>query len=326
MGGRALDMSDGWETKRRRGPGNDWVVIRLAARGTVRRVEVDTSNFKGNYPESCSLEVIDAGTGDAPVSGGEPRAGADAGAAGAPADPGMAVEFQNLHQLDEVVVWREALPRTRLLPHWRHRFDAADAGAATHVRFSVYPDGGVARLRVLGTVDQQGAEDLRLRHLNALLDEAATAELLRCCGSAAWAREMAAARPFASLAHLRAAGGEVWARLGRDDWLEAFAAHPRIGERLVPPAAAATAGWAAREQSATRQADPETLAALVEGNRAYEDRFGHRYIVFATGRDAEELLAILSRRLDNPPERELEVAAEEQRKITNLRLEKLLRA
>ncbi|HYN86722.1 MAG TPA: allantoicase [Pyrinomonadaceae bacterium] len=128
MPGRALSMSDGWETKRRRGPGNDWAVVRLGAKGTVRRVEVDTSHFKGNFPESCSLEACDAG--DARVT--EKNA------------PALA--------------WREVLPRTRLQAHARREFSETikDVGAVTHVRLQIYPDGGVARLRVYS--DAEGLE------------------------------------------------------------------------------------------------------------------------------------------------------------------------
>jgi OHCU decarboxylase len=165
----------------------------------------------------------------------------------------------------------------------------------------------------------------RLRRLNGLPDAEAAAELLRCCGSTAWASAMAARRPFSGLDALRAAGEETWARLGPEDRLEALAAHPRIGERQPPPAAAATASWAAGEQASTRGAAARTLAALAEANQAYEARFGHRFIVFATGKGSEELLGILRQRLGNDAEQELEIAAEEQRKIINLRLEKLLR-
>ncbi|HZT59283.1 MAG TPA: allantoicase [Pyrinomonadaceae bacterium] len=124
MPGRGRDMGDGWETKRRRGPGHDWCVVRLGAAGTITRVEVDTAHFKGNFPESCSLEV----------------AGATAGV------------------MDEAALdslqWRELLPRTPLQAHARHFYERElrDAGEATHARFRIYPDGGVSRLRLYGRV------------------------------------------------------------------------------------------------------------------------------------------------------------------------------
>jgi allantoicase len=129
MPGRAADMSDGWETKRRRGPGYDWSVIKLARAGDIKRIEVDTSHFKGNYPDSCSLEACDA--------------------------RGEAVNESNLSSLS----WTEILPRTKLQAHTRHFYEdeIKKTGAATHVRFNIYPDGGVSRLRIYGTIE--GRED-----------------------------------------------------------------------------------------------------------------------------------------------------------------------
>lgn len=123
--GPPRNMGEGWETRRRRGPGHDWVVIRLGRRARIEEVEVDTTHFKGNYPESCALEVCDA-------PDAEPRKLAGEG-----------------------VEWRTLLPRTPLGPDTRHRFGAEleDAGAVTHVRLSIFPDGGVARLRVYGHPD-----------------------------------------------------------------------------------------------------------------------------------------------------------------------------
>ncbi|HEX8472555.1 MAG TPA: allantoicase [Pyrinomonadaceae bacterium] len=131
MPGRAHDMSDGWETRRRRGAGHDWVVIRLGARGTIRRIEVDTAHFKGNFPESCWLEVCDAPGGVT----------------------GDALDESALSSLP----WRELLPRTRLQAHTRHFYEEelnAAVGAATHVRFNIFPDGGVSRLRLYGHVNE----------------------------------------------------------------------------------------------------------------------------------------------------------------------------
>jgi allantoicase len=124
MPGRALDMSDGWETKRRRGPGHDWTVIKLGAAGTIQRVEVDTAHFKGNFPESCSIEACDVAE----------QAAMDSGFDAWP--------------------WKELLPRTRLQAHTRHFYDEEikQVGNVSHVRFNIYPDGGVSRLRLTGTI------------------------------------------------------------------------------------------------------------------------------------------------------------------------------
>jgi allantoicase len=120
MPGRGRDMGDGWETRRRRGPGHDWVVLRLGARGTIDTILVDTHHFKGNYPESCSLEGCDA-------------AGLPAGAA----PPAGAT-------------WRELLPRTKLRAHAQQRLRVGPGAPLTHVRFNIFPDGGVSRLRLFG--------------------------------------------------------------------------------------------------------------------------------------------------------------------------------
>ncbi len=124
MPGRGRDMSDGWETKRRRGPGHDWAVLRLGARGRVRRVEVDTAHFKGNFPESCWLEACRA-------------------------DDDAAGDYAALP-------WRELLPRTRLQAHTRHFYEEElkEPEAVTHLRFNIYPDGGVSRLRVHCELDE----------------------------------------------------------------------------------------------------------------------------------------------------------------------------
>ena len=166
---------------------------------------------------------------------------------------------------------------------------------------------------------------MTLDRLDALPAAEAEAELLACCGSRRWARETAARRPFGDVGALLAAADEVWWALGPDDWHEAFRAHPRIGERKAAPAQTArAAGWSAQEQSSAAGAAAEVAEALAEGTRAYEDRFGHIYIVCATGKTAEEMLAILRARLANDPATELRAAAAEQAKITRLRLEKLL--
>lgn len=166
-----------------------------------------------------------------------------------------------------------------------------------------------------------------LARLNALPALAAEAELLTCCGSREWARRMAALRPFAGEDALFDAADVVWWALDREDWLEAFRSHPRIGERKAEAGQTQREqGWSRGEQAGMDAAAEATRRALADGNRAYEERFGHIYLVCATGRSADELLSILRSRLQNPPERELRVAAEEQAKITRLRLQKLLDA
>ncbi len=124
--GPAVNMGDGWETRRRRGPGHDWVVVQLGCGGTIKRVQIDTTHFRGNFPESCSLEACALQKG---------------------------AQAASLDQAE----WKEVLPRTRLEAHNRHTFDVelVPTGVVTHVRLNIYPDGGVARLRVFAEPVEQ---------------------------------------------------------------------------------------------------------------------------------------------------------------------------
>jgi len=178
---------------------------------------------------------------------------------------------------------------------------------------------------------------MRLEEVNALDEEAAARTLQRCCGSSRWAQAMVRARPFPSAAAMMDLGDAVWVSLDAADWFQAFAAHPRIGEPVSPKLAngdsseggssggdGSTAALEAEEQSGARLADDDARRRLAEGNRLYEARFGYIFIVCATGKSVEQMLERLEARLKNDPHEELRVAAEEQRKITRLRIAKLL--
>ncbi|MGH9316026.1 MAG: 2-oxo-4-hydroxy-4-carboxy-5-ureidoimidazoline decarboxylase [Thermoanaerobaculia bacterium] len=156
----------------------------------------------------------------------------------------------------------------------------------------------------------------RLERFNALGRGEAQERLRDCCGSSEWARRMAGERPFRDLEDLLETADRTWRGLAREEWLEAFRAHPRIGDHSA-------SGRAEKEQSGTRSAPAQILAALAAANRRYEKRFGHIFIVCAAGKSAAEMLALLQARLGNDPGTELAVAAEEQRKITRLRLQEL---
>jgi OHCU decarboxylase len=161
--------------------------------------------------------------------------------------------------------------------------------------------------------------------LNRLSMDEARAALLACCGSTRWASEMAALRPFWDVGQLLNIGGRVWRELPKEDWLEAFRAHPKIGEKKAEKdTGAESRAWSEGEQSRTRAAPAETLDALAEANQEYEERFGFIFIICATGKTADEMLAILRGRINNDPETELRVAATEQWRITELRLRKFL--
>ena len=160
--------------------------------------------------------------------------------------------------------------------------------------------------------------------LNELPPPAARDEFLQCCGSTTWARAMAQARPFGNEEELFIKADQFAAGLKTEDWLEAFRAHPKIGEKKATKSQTQQEqSWSAQEQSAMRAASAGMIAQLANRNREYEARFGFIFIVCATGKSPGEMLAILNRRIDNDPQTELQVAAEEQRKITRLRLEKL---
>jgi allantoicase len=293
---RAKNMGDGWETKRRRGPGHDWVILKLGVPGTIHRVEVDTAHFKGNYPDSCALQAAFAEK--------------------------SFVDASNASSLN----WEELLPDTKLKANHRHVFTKLQhPGVATHVRFQIFPDGGVSRLRLFGRAHVPADHKESLERINRLPHQRAVSALRDCCGSKQWAKQMAALRPFAGEEELFDAADKTWSELAHEDWLEAFQHHPPVGEKQAKARQSATASrWSAREQSSAKTAAPEVLEALAAQNRVYAEKFGYVFLICATGKTSEEILNALRLRLPNDPDTELCAAAEEQRKITRLRLEKLL--
>ena len=164
----------------------------------------------------------------------------------------------------------------------------------------------------------------RIDHFNQLSDTLARNALHDCCGAKKWTERMLARRPFLSADQLFESAGQVWGELGGEDWLEAFHHHPAIGAKRASEKLSGQARrWAAREQSVAQKAAPETLALLAAANEAYRTVFGYVFLICATGKTTEQPWS-LQKRLLNGPETELRIAAEEQRKITRLRLEKLL--
>lgn len=164
-----------------------------------------------------------------------------------------------------------------------------------------------------------------LNWLNALSSDAARAELLKCCGSTRWAMTVEQDRPFASLEQLLTRAKELWWALDPSDWLEAFRSHPKIGERkAASPVAVQSQQWSAQEQRGVQTASEAASENLARLNRAYEEKFGFIFIVCATGKSTDEILALLEERMGNEPAAELRIAAAEQAKITELRLRKLL--
>ncbi len=160
--------------------------------------------------------------------------------------------------------------------------------------------------------------------LNDMEEQELAVLLTRCCGSRQWVCRMAVARPFGAWTEVLAAADCIWAELAPADWREAFAHHPQIGDRESLRARfAGTAVWARDEQSQVQAAGEAVLQDLAAGNRAYREKFGYIFIVCATGKSAAEMLSLLQSRLPNDPERELFIAAEQQRQITRIRLEKV---
>jgi 2-oxo-4-hydroxy-4-carboxy-5-ureidoimidazoline decarboxylase len=159
------------------------------------------------------------------------------------------------------------------------------------------------------------------RSLDLATPDAARRLLRTCCGASRWVERMVQRRPFADQATLLAAAREEWFALLEVDWREAFACHPKIGDRdALEHRFASTRHLAAREQHGVNAASEDVLADLADGNRAYENKFGYVFIVCATGRSAAEMLSVLRSRLENDPATEIRIAAEEQAKITEIRL------
>jgi 2-oxo-4-hydroxy-4-carboxy-5-ureidoimidazoline decarboxylase len=159
---------------------------------------------------------------------------------------------------------------------------------------------------------------------NEAPETAALDAMLACCGARRWAQAMVALRPFQSVVTLSLTADEVWSTMEEADWMQAFACHPRIGQRQAARSSAKSAAWSEQEQSSAASAANEVLTHLAEGNALYEQRFGFTYIVCATGKSAAEMLAILQRRLSSDRASELREAAEQQRQITQIRLGKWL--
>ncbi len=288
----AKNMGSGWESRRRRVPGHDWVIIRMAKRGEVAGCVVNTNHFKGNFPDRVSIEGIDA-------------------------PPGV--------RITELITsgdWQELLPASpcRASERLIFRDELTSQGPFTHVRMNIFPDGGVSRLRIFGKGVERASE-----RLNAMTEEEAKEALTRCCGASSWVTGVLARRPFQSETALYSAARDVWKTMTREDILEAFTHHPRIGADKAKLRAkfASTADMAEDEQAGARGASEVVLDALHHANVAYEKKFGYIFIVCARGKTADQMLTILSARIDNPEDIELAIAAGEQMKITELRLRKL---
>jgi 2-oxo-4-hydroxy-4-carboxy-5-ureidoimidazoline decarboxylase len=166
---------------------------------------------------------------------------------------------------------------------------------------------------------------MTLHEFNILPKQQLIEELMKCCGSSLWVNRMLQFVPADDMIELLEDAEEQWWQCSAEDWKEAFSHHPKIGDvESLTNKFASTAQWASGEQSAVNVASKEIIEALAEANRLYEEKFGYIFIVCATGKSAEEMLMLLQSRLKNNPEEEIQIAADEQNKITKLRIEKLL--
>jgi 2-oxo-4-hydroxy-4-carboxy-5-ureidoimidazoline decarboxylase len=166
---------------------------------------------------------------------------------------------------------------------------------------------------------------MTLDELNRLNEADATTAFTQCCTSTRWVERMVIDRPFESLAEMLEISDRIWEECDVDDYLESFEGHPRIGDvESLAKKYANTKTWAGGEQRGVEGADRAILERLSKGNADYEEKFGHIFIVCATGKSAAEMLALLEARMPNDPKTEVMVAAEEQNKITRIRLKKLL--
>jgi allantoicase len=288
--GPSMSMADGWETRRRRGPGNDWAIVRLAASGNDRARRDRYQPLRATRPGARARGC----TRLASREGGRRR--------------GICPRVEG----------RAASPS-----HFDH--ELRRIGHVTHLRLSVFPCGGIARFRAWGGLSPEVPKGLTA--LNATTVEDAKAAFKRCCGSTKWAEQMAAMRPFEDVPAVMRIGERIWWSLGEADYREAFAAHPKIGHQAPPKSEGpddpeTTGKWSRDEQKSTTSASPSTLSDLADANIAYGAS-----TLTSRLRDrppAEAKLEDLQKRLPRSAADELRTAAEEQAKITRLRLTKLM--
>ena len=293
MPNRGANMGNGWETKRNRTPNNrDWLVLRLARKGRIQKIIIDTGHFKGNYPDRCKLE-------------------------------GCNLAKENEDNLD-AATWMPMLNESKLQADFEHIFTTQILvnEPFTHVRLTIFPDGGISRLRLFGFVE---TDVLTLEELNETTPSVCEDYLSKCCGATNWVQKMVAARPFLSREDVLEKAETAWFACKKSDWLEAFTHHPKIGDvESLKKKFASTAAWASGEQSNVQAASAAVIEELKLYNDLYVNKFGFIFIVFATGKTAVEMLSILKTRYENEAVEEIVNALLEQNKITKIRIEKLL--
>jgi len=166
---------------------------------------------------------------------------------------------------------------------------------------------------------------INLKRINEWGVSQAKLEFGKCCGSTKWVEAFIKSRPFHTTDSLFKVAESIWYALDKKDWLEAFSHHPKIGDlNAIKEKFHSTKHFAEGEQAGVQNASIETLTEFISLNEVYEKKFGYIFIVCATGKPAEEMLAVLKERIKNNAAIEIKIAMEEQNKITKLRLEKIL--
>jgi allantoicase len=260
----------------------------------LERLELDTAFFKGNAPQAVVVEAIDE-------------------------------EAPSTERLRTLGGWPVLVSKTPLVQHKKHILEPERPMTVTHLRVHIFPHGGVNRLRAFGHAVDTVDQTVLLDRFNRLPEGMAVEFLKSMCGSSTWANTLASQRPFASVKALSSSMEQVFWTLSEADLLEAFSAHPQIGDRhKAASATALSASWSSTEQTGMASATSSTAEKMAALNAQYAQKNGFIYIVCASGRSSADLLRVLEGRIDNDRATELDLAAREQMKITRLRLEKWL--
>lgn len=291
MPGHGANMSEGWETARRRTPGSDWAVIRLGRPGTIERIEVDTHSFKGNAPQGLMIEALDARNTE------EERLAAELSS---PSGPALGAFGEHR--------WRTLLEHTRLERHYSHWFVPDRPLSATHVRVQIFPHGGISRLRLYGHAHDTDRDHRALSVLNQMDEDEARQLLASFCGAGEFVERMLRGRPYLTARELFMMARRVFFSLDEAEWLESFATQQRPAASPGPVACDA--------------AMQEQLRALSE---TYAQKFGFGFMLCTSGLPAHEILAALLRRIDRPRAVEIETAASERIRIIEHCIGKWLR-
>jgi allantoicase len=287
--GLSTRMDQGWLTRRRREDGQDWAILRLVGPGTVRSITLDTAHFEGNCPEKCHIEA-------------------------------------SLTQDPKEDDWFELLPPQTTVGHTEHHFhqEILPNSDVLWIRLNVLPDGGVARLRVWGTLSEDGYEQARLLFLNSSREATLKAIFKHVCHSQRWIDIMTASAPYLGPNDILKKGARAWSKCSEADWREALQGHPRIGDKAKGKSL--SANWSKGEQSQAKSPDSGIIKKLKATQERYFQKFQFIFLICATGKSSEEILAAVEKRLQNSAQEELQIVAEEQSKIIHLRLEKLLKS